>query len=437
MEIAIVGAGRVGLVVGACLSQVGHSITFIDVDRDKINILNQGKSYFFEPGLDHLLAQNKSRLHFTTNFDFIAKAEAIFVTVGTPLNTNTEEADLTYLMSAIGNIVRKIREDVVIIIKSTVPVGTSKKIKNYISQQTSKNFYIINNPEFLREGDAIKCFKEPDQIVIGVEDECAKIFMRNLYAPFIKSKVQFNEMSHASAEITKYALNSFLATKISFINDIANFCDFVGANIEEVANALKSDQRIGKDYFSPGPGYGGSCLIKDTKVFLKTGKKLGIDFDIIQAANRVNDRQRDIIFKKLESHFPSLVNRVISLWGGAFKAHTDDVQMSAAIPFVRNIIEKGGYVQFYDPMANQSFFNIFKECQDRFFLKRDMYECLEGSDALVIMTEWPEFFNPDWIKVKQLIKSPLVFDARNIYSTQKMSSLGFSYIAIGKSTLCR
>ena len=435
MKIAIVGTGRVGLVVGTCLAQIGHSVTCIDIAKTKIKILNQGKAPFYEPGLDKLLAQNKLRLHFTTNFDSITQAKIIFLTVGTPLNDNQDSADLTYLMNAIKSIAKKICEHAIIVIKSTVPVGTAKKVKEYIKEYTNKKIYIVSNPEFLREGYAIQCFTKPNQVVIGFEDEYAGNCMEDLYTPFIHSKNHLHKMSHASAEMTKYAINSFLATKISFINNIANLCDLTHSNIDEVKNSMASDQRIGKGFLSPGPGYGGSCLIKDVKAILKIGEKVGMNLDIIRATEKINNDQRNLIFKKLESYFKSLQNKVIAIWGVSFKPNTDNIQMSSTTPLVKNIIKYGGRVQFYDPIANKNFYNTLKEEQDKICPFDDMYECLKGADALVLMTEWSEFFKPDWKRIKQLLNSPIIFDSRNIYSSEKISSLGFSYISIGKSTV--
>ena len=437
MKVSVIGTGYVGLVSGTCFAEIGHDVTCIDIDPKKIEMLKRGESPIYEPGLNDLLSRNISsgRLKFSTDYLSCAEADSIFLAVGTP-STDEGSADLKYLNSAAESVSEHMKDGCAVVIKSTVPIGTGKSIRELIESKTKRTFYLINNPEFLKEGSAIEDFMRPDRVIIGSDNNIAAERMNELYAPLVRQGNPIYHMSNLSAEMTKYAANCFLATKISFINEIAKLCDLTGADVEEVRKGISSDQRIGKHFLYPGPGYGGSCFPKDVKALIHTAKEHDMKLDIVQAAEDVNDKQKTRMFDKMFAHYNGdLSGKHFTFWGVAFKANTDDIRETPAIYMARAIAKVGATVSFYDPVASDNYMAYmeqFSECKGKLKRYDDMYEALENSDALVTMTEWRQFHSPDFDKIKSLLKSPTLFDARNLYHTEKVKSLGFTYYAIGK-----
>ncbi len=434
MKISIIGTGYVGLVSGTCFAELGHEVTCIDIDEKKINILNEGRCPIYEPGLIDLLSRNKKseRLRFSTNYESISSAQVIFLAVGTPSRDNGE-ANLDYLFSAAESVIKNIQSNAVIVIKSTVPIGTCQEMQTFLKSKTTKSFHIVNNPEFLKEGSAVDDFMKPDRVVIGASDELAFKLMDEVYSPLVRQGNPLLKMSNISAEMTKYAANCFLATKISFINEIAKLCDATGADIEEVRNGIKTDPRIGHHFLYPGPGYGGSCFPKDVKALLKTAKKLNSPLKIVEAAEEANKSQKEYIFSKISDLFEgNLKGKTIAFWGVAFKANTDDIRESAAIRIAELLQNKGASVRYYDPEAADNYFQYMTTLGVHTEKVDDKYECLKGSDALVIMTEWREFSNPHFDKIKENLNSPIIVDARNLFKTSVVTGLGFTYKAVGK-----
>lgn len=435
MKISVIGTGYVGLVSGTCFAEIGHEVTCIDIDPKKIEMLKNGESPIYEPGLNDLLQRNikSGRLNFSTDLASISKSKSIFLAVGTP-SGDDGSADLSYLYKAAQDVAHQISDDAIIVIKSTVPVGTCTKIKELVAQTTKKKFHIVNNPEFLKEGSAIEDFMRPDRVVIGHNDEYAANAMNELYEPLVKQGNPIYMMSNLSAEMTKYAANCFLATKISFINDIARLCDTVGADINEVRKGISSDQRIGAHFLYPGPGYGGSCFPKDVKALLYTAKQYGTNLRIVEATEDVNDDQKKYMFEKIMKHFGgNIKGKTFGMWGVAFKANTDDVRESPAMSMVNALIENGATVNFFDPVATENFYKVI---DSKFHANMkdfpNKYDCLNGADALITMTEWREFSFPDFDEVKSRLKSSIIFDGRNLFKTDKVQEHGFTYYAIGK-----
>ncbi len=435
MKISVIGTGYVGLVSGTCFAEINHQVTCIDIDENKIKMLWDGKSPIYEPGLNDLLDRNikSKRLTFSTGLESIRDSKAIFLAVGTP-SDDDGSADLTYLFKAAKDVAKEISEDAIIVIKSTVPVGTCEKVKDIVAQNTNKKFHIVNNPEFLKEGSAIDDFMRPDRVVIGHSDQIAAQAMAELYEPLVKQGNPIYMMSNLSAEMTKYAANCFLATKISFINDIARLCDTVGADINEVRQGISSDQRIGKHFLYPGPGYGGSCFPKDVKALIYTAKEYGHKLRIIDATEDVNDDQKLYMFEKITKHYGrNLEGKTFAMWGAAFKANTDDVRESPALIMARSLIEAGAKVKFFDPVASETFLYAIGEKYHQSLTSCDnKYDCLNESDALITITEWREFSFPDYDELKKRLKTPTIFDARNLFKTAQVKELGFNYFAIGK-----
>lgn len=432
MKIAIIGTGYVGLVSGTCLAEIGHQVICIDVDTEKVNSLNKGISPLFEPGLEELLKRNQSagRLNFSSKYEDIKGSEAVFLAVGTPSLENGQ-ADLRYINEASISVASQIADDAVIILKSTVPVGTHKKIKELIKNHTTKRFHLVSNPEFLKEGSAVEDFMRPDRVIIGVESPLAQDKMEEIYSPLVRQGNPIIHMSNTSAELTKYAANCFLATKISFINEVANLCDLTGADIEEVRKGMASDKRIGSQFLYPGPGYGGSCFPKDVKALIYTAKEADMNFEIAMAAERVNQNQKVRMLDKISKFYKGdLKGKIFSFWGVAFKANTDDVRESAAIDMAKGLIAKGAKVHIYDPVASQNFLKILGDKSIRVF--SDKYDCLYDSSGLVTLTEWREFRVPDFKEIKFRLKNPVIFDARNLFDTEKVLSEGFLYFSMGK-----
>lgn len=438
MNIAIVGTGYVGLVTGACFADTGVNVTCVDVDEKKIAELKQGKMPIYEPGLDELVTKNYAagRLHFTTSLEAVLnEQDIIFSAVGTPPDEDGS-ADLKYVLQVARTIGRNLNKYVVVVTKSTVPVGTAVKIRDVINEELDKrgvqiDFDVASNPEFLKEGSAIKDFMSPDRVVVGVDSERAKRLLTRLYKPFLLVNFRVIFMDIPSAEMTKYAANSMLATRISFMNDIANLCEKVGANVNMVRDGIGSDARIGRRFLYAGCGYGGSCFPKDVKALVKTADDNGYSMEVLKAVERVNERQKALLFTKLQKAFGniSLNGHTVTLWGLAFKPETDDMRESTALVMIRLLSEAGCKIRVYDPIA-------MDECKrrvgDAVTYCRDMYDAVEGSEALLLLTEWKQFRLPDWQKVKDRMKRPLLIDGRNIFDAQEMKDMGFDYHCIGR-----
>lgn len=438
MNIAIVGTGYVGLVTGACFADTGVNVTCVDVDEKKIVELKQGKMPIYEPGLDELVTKNYAagRLHFTTSLEAVLnEQDIIFSAVGTPPDEDGS-ADLKYVLQVARTIGRNLNKYVVVVTKSTVPVGTAVKIRDVINEELDKrgvqiDFDVASNPEFLKEGSAIKDFMSPDRVVVGVDSERAKRLLTRLYKPFLLVNFRVIFMDIPSAEMTKYAANSMLATRISFMNDIANLCEKVGADVNMVRDGIGSDARIGRRFLYAGCGYGGSCFPKDVKALVKTADDNGYSMEVLKSVERVNERQKALLFTKLQKAFGniSLNGHTVTLWGLAFKPETDDMRESTALVMIRLLSEAGCKIRVYDPIA-------MDECKrrvgDAVTYCRDMYDAVEGSEALLLLTEWKQFRLPDWQKVKDRMKRPLLIDGRNIFDAQEMKELGFDYHCIGR-----
>lgn len=438
MNIAIVGTGYVGLVTGACFADTGVNVTCVDVDEKKIAELKQGKMPIYEPGLDELVTKNYAagRLHFTTSLEAVLnEQDIIFSAVGTPPDEDGS-ADLKYVLQVARTIGCNLNKYVVVVTKSTVPVGTAVKIRDVINEELDKrgvqiDFDVASNPEFLKEGSAIKDFMSPDRVVVGVDSERAKRLLTRLYKPFLLVNFRVIFMDIPSAEMTKYAANSMLATRISFMNDIANLCEKVGADVNMVRDGIGSDARIGRRFLYAGCGYGGSCFPKDVKALVKTADDNGYSMEVLKAVERVNERQKALLFTKLQKAFGniSLNGHTVTLWGLAFKPETDDMRESTALVMIRLLSEAGCKIRVYDPIA-------MDECKRRVgdvvTYCRDMYDAVDGSEALLLLTEWKQFRLPDWQKVKDRMKRPLLIDGRNIFDAQEMKELGFDYHCIGR-----
>lgn len=437
MKVAVIGTGYVGLVSGTCFAEIGHEVTCIDIDPKKIEMLQSGKSPIYEPGLSELIERNikANRLHFSLNYDSVKEAQAVFLAVGTP-SADDGRADLKYLEAAAILVAKNLAEDAIVVIKSTVPVGTNKELKSLIAKNTSKKFHLVNNPEFLKEGSAVEDFMRPDRVIIGHNDEVAFHVMEELYAPLVRQGNPIYGMSNLSAEMSKYAANCFLATKISFINEIARLCDATEADIEEVRKGISSDKRIGGHFLYPGPGYGGSCFPKDVKALIATAEDYGMELKIVNATETVNDEQKVYVFHKIKKHFKGeLKNRIFTFWGVAFKANTDDVREASAITMARALIKEGATVHFFDPVASENFIHAmadYPECEGKIKSFDNKYDCLNGSDGLITMTEWREFRVPDFNEMKARLKTKAIFDGRNLYETDKVLAHGFDYFAVGK-----
>lgn len=437
MKVSVVGTGYVGLVSGACFAEMGHIVTCIDLDHKKIKILEEGKSPIYEPGLDDLLKRNikAKRLKFATVYESVKEADTIFLAVGTP-SADDGRANLEYLKTAAVSVANELKEKAIVVIKSTVPVGTCDMINRLIAEHTKKNFFLVNNPEFLKEGSAVEDFMRPDRVVIGCKEEYGGRIMQDLYAPLVRQGNPIYIMSNLSAEMTKYSANCFLATKISFINEMSRLCELTGADIEEVRRGITSDSRIGKHFLYAGPGYGGSCFPKDVKALMATAKDLGMELSIVAAAEVVNDEQKILMAKKIKKHFAgNIKGRRFSFWGVAFKPNTDDVREAPAISMAEFLCAEGAEIYYYDPVAAENFHKIMEEnpvTRGKTKSFEDKYDSLSGSDGLVLMTEWKEFRFPEFEEVKKKLKSPNVFDARNIYNAEHLVNDGFNYFSIGK-----
>jgi len=440
MKVVMIGTGYVGLVSGTCFAELGHNVVCIDIDAKKIEKLNAGICPIYEPGLQELIQRNVKgkRLAFANDYKSVAEAKAIFLAVGTP-STASGEADLRYLREAAVTVAKHLSEDAIVVIKSTVPVGTGHEIHHLMRQHTQKKFHLVSNPEFLKEGTAVEDFMRPDRVIIGGQDEHAFLSMEELYAPLVRQGNPIYRMSNVSAEMSKYAANCFLATKISFINEVAKLCDVSGADIEEVRRGIMSDKRIGTHFLYPGPGYGGSCFPKDVKALLSTSKKLGMPLSIIDSVEKVNDKQKIYIIEKIKKHFNgNLKGKTFTLWGCAFKPNTDDVREAPAEAIAVALAKEGCQVNVFDPVALENFEKLMAQYSDiknsiKYF--QDKYEALGmgQTSGVIIVTEWREFKVPDYSELKKRMKDHVIFDARNIYSPTEVEEKKFSYYAIGRN----
>lgn len=432
MNITVVGAGYVGLVTGTCFAEMGNDVVCVDVDEKKLEQLKRGKSPIYEPGLQELLRRNirEERLKFTTDTrEAVGDSLIIFIAVGTP-PLNNGAADLSHVFSVAEAIAEAMDEYKIIVIKSTVPVGTADKVRAMIKSKTSAKFDVVSNPEFLKEGAAIDDFMRPDRVVIGSSSKRASAIMKDLYRPVVRTGRPIIMMDNRSAELTKYAANAMLATRISFINEIANLCDHMGANINSVREGIGSDQRIGFSFLFPGVGYGGSCFPKDVKALASTAEEFGYTMGILKAVDRLNTEQKSILIPKIEKYFGGdLKGRIIALWGLAFKPRTDDMREAPSITIANELIARGAKLQVHDPVA-------IKEARKIFHRKvsycEQPYDALKGAHALVLVTEWAEFRNPDFDRMKELMAGAAVFDGRNIYDPKTMKDHGFEYFGIGQ-----
>ena len=433
MRISVAGTGYVGLVVGACLAENGNAVVCVDKDAEKVTQLRAGKMPIYEPGLEEMVRRNQSdeRLTFTTDLRAAVKSsEIVFIAVGTPQGEDGS-ADLTHVLDVAREVGKAIDKYTVIVDKSTVPVGTAKRVQAAIAEETTQPFSVVSNPEFLKQGAAVEDFMKPDRVVVGVEsgDDRAGAVMKELYGPFTRTGAPIMMMDTASAELSKYAANSILASRISFMNEIANMCEVVGADVDQIRKAIGADRRIGTSFLFPGVGYGGSCFPKDVKALIKSGLDHGYDFKILRAVEGVNDAQKERLVAKMVAHFGSLAGKTIALWGLAFKPRTDDMREAPAIVIVNRLLALGASVRAYDPEASDAARSVFG---DRITLCDRSYDALNGADALAVVTEWSTFREPDFGTMRERMRSPVVFDGRNIYSPEHMKALGFSYFSIGR-----
>jgi UDPglucose 6-dehydrogenase len=435
MKLSIVGTGYVGLVTGTCFAEMGHDVTCIDIDATKVERMKKGECPIFEPGLEPLMQSNlkEGRLHFSNNYDSVTKAQAVFLAVGTP-SSEDGQADLKYIFAACDSMAPYLHDGSIVVVKSTVPIGTGDKVQEHLKAKTNKKFFVVNNPEFLKEGSAVEDFMKPERIIIGSREPEAAEVIEELYEAFNRQIKRTIHMSNISAEMTKYAANCFLATKISFMNEVARLCDIVGADVEEVRHGISTDSRIGAQFLYPGPGYGGSCFPKDVKALAYSAKQMGTRFKIVETVEEVNKEQKKYLVDKVIKHFKGdLKGKVFVIWGTAFKANTDDIRETPAIDTVLALHEAGAKVRIHDPEAADNFeqyMNKLKVPVDQF---ENKYDALNGADALIVLTEWKQYRAPDFDEVKSRLKSPLVFDGRNLYNTKKMLEQGFTYYAIGKA----
>jgi len=433
-KIAVVGTGYVGLVTGTCFAETGNQVICVDIDESKVNRMRNGEVPIYEPHLDVLFERNikEGRLSFTTDLKMaIADAEIIFLALPTPPGEDGS-ADLSYVLG-VGEELGKIMTDYKVIVdKSTVPVGTSEKVEAAIKKHASVDFDVVSNPEFLREGFAVDDFLKPDRVVIGCSSDRAKKIMGELYVPFVRQGNPILFMDEKSAELTKYAANSFLATKITFMNEIANFCEIVGANVDDVRMGIGSDDRIGKRFLFPGIGFGGSCFPKDVQALVRSGKEFDFNFKIIDAVLDVNNHQRLKLIDKVMNHFGSVKGKTFALWGLAFKPDTDDIREAPALYMIEQLIAAGAKVKAYDPEANE---NVKNQYNFDIEYCTNQYDAIDGADALLIATEWSVFRNPDFNLIKEKLNSPKIFDGRNLFDLGAMKDNGFYYESIGRETV--
>jgi UDPglucose 6-dehydrogenase len=440
MKIAVVGTGYVGLVAGACLAETGNDVVCCDIDEQKIARLNDGEIPIYEPGLEPLVERNlkEGRLSFTTDVaEAVSVAEVIFIAVGTPPGEDGS-ADLHHVLNVAETIGRSMPAggpEKIVITKSTVPVGTAAKVREAIRRHTSRTFHVCSNPEFLKEGAAVQDFMKPDRVVVGVDSAYAREKLSELYAPFVRTGNPVLFMDIASAEITKYAANAMLATRISFMNMIAGLCEAVGADVTKVRQGVGTDERIGNSFLFAGIGYGGSCFPKDVKALVHTLRDAGVDASILDGVEQVNERQKSRILERVEERYGSdLTGREFGVWGLSFKPETDDMREAPSLVVVRGLCERGARVRAHDPEAKAEAERYFPDLLKNGSLKLcgRNYDCLDGSDALLILTEWSPYRRPDFERIRNLLKEPVVFDGRNLFEPEKMKGLGFEYYSIGR-----
>ncbi len=434
MKIAVVGTGYVGLVSGTCFAETGNHVVCVDIDENKIRRMQQGEVPIYEPGLEVIFERNKrqGRLEFTTDLkSAVDQAQIIFLALPTPPDEDGS-ADLKYILGVADDLSKIIKDYKVIVDKSTVPVGTSEKVHAILAQNLSEDLFdVVSNPEFLREGVAVEDFLKPDRVVIGTTSDRARKIMKQLYEPFVRQGNPIYFMDERSAEMTKYAANSYLATRISFMNEIANLCEKVGANVDSVRVGMGSDTRIGKRFLFPGVGYGGSCFPKDVQALAKTANDFDYDFKILKSVMNVNQIQKHRLTEKIKAHFgDDLKGKTIALWGLAFKPNTDDIREAPALYLIEDLLKAGATVKAYDPEAMS---NVRAEYNGQVSMAQDQYEALIDADALAIVTEWSVFRTPSFDVMKQLLKNPLIFDGRNLYDVDTMNGLGFHYQSIGRN----
>jgi UDPglucose 6-dehydrogenase len=435
MNIAVVGTGYVGLVTGTCFAEMGNHVTCVDIDANKVERMRNGVIPIYEPHLDVLFERNikQGRLQFTTNLEeAIADASIIFLALPTPPGEDGS-ADLSYVLGVANNLGRLIKDYKIVINKSTVPVGTAEKVREAIAKNATVHFDVISNPEFLREGFAVDDFMKPDRVVIGTKSEKAKKVMSDLYAPFVRQGNPIYFMDERSAELTKYAANAFLATKITFMNEIANLCEKVGANVDAVRIGIGSDSRIGKRFLFAGIGYGGSCFPKDVQALYRTSQDYKYDFKILTSVMEVNEIQKTVMVEKLRQHFDgNLAGKKFAVWGLAFKPDTDDIREAPALYIIRDLIAAGASVSAFDPEAME---NVKRTIGEVIHYANDPYEAVKDADALLIATEWSLFRTPDFDKMKETMKGKVIFDGRNLYDLQRMAEMGFHYNSIGREVV--
>jgi UDPglucose 6-dehydrogenase len=434
-KIAVVGTGYVGLVTGTCFAETGNKVICVDIDEKKVAQMKAGKVPIYEPHLDGLFQRNiaADRLRFTTSLsEGIEDAEIIFLALPTPPGEDGS-ADLSYILGVAEELGKLITDYKVIVDKSTVPVGTADLVRDRIALNAKTDFAVVSNPEFLREGFAVDDFLKPDRVVIGTSDDRAKVVMEGLYKPFVRQGNPIIFMDERSAELTKYAANAFLATKITFMNEVANFCELVGANVDKVRIGIGSDDRIGKRFLFPGIGYGGSCFPKDVKALAKSGLENNFNFEILQAVMRVNEGQKTVLYPKMKNFFRGdLKGKKIAIWGLAFKPDTDDIREAPSLYMIDKLTADGAEIVAFDPEAMD---NVRDLLGDKISYARNEYEVLEGADALLICTEWGVFRNPDFNRIKELMKDSVIFDGRNLYDLEEMTEKGFYYSSIGRNTV--
>ncbi len=433
MNVTIVGSGYVGLVVGACLAETGNRVVCADIDERKIDLLNRGQSPIYEPGLDRLLQRNlaEGRMQFTTDVaEAVRSGTVVFIAVGTPPDEDGS-ADLKHVLAVASVIGQNMVDEKVVITKSTVPVGTASKVRSEIEKHTDGTFYVCSNPEFLKEGAAIDDLMRPDRVVCGIESEEARPILEELYEPFVRSGNPLIFMDIASAELTKYAANAMLATRISFMNQVAALCEAVGADINMVRRGVGSDPRIGASFLYAGAGYGGSCFPKDVRALIRTGEEINVDLSILKEVHETNARQKRVLGQKIRARFgDDLSGRSFAVWGLAFKPETDDMREAASVTLIEELLEGGATVTAHDPVAT----DVAREWYlgDRIEYAGDEYEALAGADALIVITEWLQYRRPDWQRIKVALAAPIVFDGRNLYDPARMRRYGFEYYPIGR-----
>ncbi len=431
MKIGVVGTGYVGLVVGACLAENGNSVVCVDNDPAKVDALRRGELPIYEPGLEEMVPRNvaEERLRFTTDLPgSVRESDILFIAVGTPQDEDGS-ADLTHVLEVAAGIGQAMNGYKIVITKSTVPVGTASKVKAEIAKHTRHPFAVVSNPEFLKEGVAVDDFLKPDRVVIGVDDPKVEAVMRELYEPFVRTGHPILVMDHASAELTKYAANAMLATRISFMNEVANLCDRVGADVHKVRHGIGTDTRIGASFLFPGVGYGGSCFPKDVKALVRTAQDFGVPMRVVQAVEDANEIQKSIMVPRVEAYLGGLAGKQIGLWGLAFKPRTDDMREAPALVVIDRLLAAGATVKAYDPKAMKAAQRVLG---DRITFCQRSYDAVQDADALMVVTEWAEFREPDFDRLKRIMKRPAIFDGRNIYNPQHLKDLGFHYEGIGR-----